>query len=261
MRPSSGGGPVLRAEDLRKSFGPHEVLRGITLNVPEGSVFTIIGASGSGKSTFLRCLNHLEEPTSGAVYVEGEPIGFRIGPNGKRVPDSAQNVARMRAKLGMVFQQFNLWPHMSALGNVSEALVQVKGLARREAAQRAKQYLAKVDLLDKQDQYPAHLSGGQQQRVAIARALAMQPRVMLFDEATSALDPELTGEVLEVMRGLAREGTTMMVVTHEMGFAREVSDRVVFLHNGLIEEQGPPAQIFGDPQSERCRRFLSKVLH
>ena len=261
MRPSSGEVPVLRAEDLHKSFGPHEVLRGITLDVPEGSVFTIIGASGSGKSTFLRCLNHLEEPTSGAVYVEGEPIGFRIASNGKRVADSAQNIARMRAKLGMVFQQFNLWPHMSALGNVSEALVQVKGLARGEAAERARQYLAKVDLLDKHDQYPARLSGGQQQRVAIARALAMQPRVMLFDEATSALDPELTGEVLEVMRGLAREGTTMMVVTHEMGFAREVSDWVVFLHNGLIEEQGPPAQIFGDPQSERCRRFLSKVLH
>ncbi len=255
------GPPVIRVHELRKSFGALEVLRGISFDVPEGAVLSIIGASGSGKSTLLRCINLLEWPNSGATYLDGEPIGFRIDRSGRRVPDSPARIARMRAKLGMVFQQFNLWPHMTALQNVAEALVQVKRLGKREAQATAREFLAKVNLLDKQGEYPARLSGGQQQRVAIARALAMQPKVMLFDEATSSLDPELTGEVLEVMRTLAREGTTMLVVTHEMGFAREVSGRVLFLHNGQIEEDGPPERVFGAPSSERCRRFLTSVLH
>jgi octopine/nopaline transport system ATP-binding protein len=253
--------PVIQVQDLRKSFGPLEVLRGISFDVPEGAVLTLIGASGSGKSTLLRCINLLERPTSGMVYLDGEPVGFRIGRSKHRVPDSPANVARMRAKLGMVFQQFNLWPHMTALQNVTEGLTQVKRLSRREAQAVGRDFLAKVNMLNKQDEYPARLSGGQQQRVAIARALAMQPKVMLFDEATSALDPELTNEVLEVMRALAREGTTMLVVTHEMGFARELSSRVLFLHNGQIEEDGPPEEVFGSPASERCRRFLASVLH
>jgi ABC-type histidine transport system ATPase subunit len=253
--------PIIRVVELRKSFGPLEVLRGITFDVREGSVFTIIGASGSGKSTLLRCLNHLEQPTSGEVYLDGKPIGFHIEADGRRKPDTAAHINRMRAELGMVFQQFNLWPHMTALENVIEAPLRVKRLARKEAVELGRRFLRKVNLLDKETEYPARLSGGQQQRVAIARALAMQPKVMLFDEATSALDPELTDEVLEVMRALAKEGTTMLVVTHEMGFAREVSDRVIFLHNGQIEEDGPPAGVFSAPASERCRQFLSKVLH
>jgi ABC-type histidine transport system ATPase subunit len=253
--------PVIRVEQVRKSFGPVEVLRGISFDVPEAGVLSIIGASGSGKSTLLRCINLLERPTAGVIYLDGQPIGFRPGRSGGLVPDRARNIARLRAQFGMVFQQFNLWPHMTALQNVIEGLVQVKRLPRREAASIGLECLAKVNLANRQDEYPARLSGGQQQRVAIARALAMQPRVMLFDEATSALDPELTGEVLEVMRALAREGTTMLVVTHEMGFAREVSSRVLFLHNGLIEEDGTPEAVFGASSSERCRRFLASVLH
>jgi ABC-type histidine transport system ATPase subunit len=238
-----------------------EVLRGITIDVSRGSVLSIIGASGSGKSTFLRCLNYLERPTSGDVLVDGEAIGPSTGPNGRRMSGaSARDIARMRSKLGMVFQQFNLWPHMTVLGNVIEALIQVKRMSRREAKDIGRRFLAKVNLLNKQDEYPAKLSGGQQQRVAIARALAMQPKVMLFDEATSSLDPELTGEVLEVMRDLAREGMTMLVVTHEMGFARDASDRIVFLHNGKVEEDGSAAQVFGAPSSERCQRFISSAL-
>jgi ABC-type histidine transport system ATPase subunit len=252
--------PIVKVDKLCKSFD-REVLKNISLDIWAGSVVTVIGASGSGKSTFLRCLNHLEQPTSGEIYIDGEPMGFRIDADGRRRPATAASIGRMRAKLGMVFQQFNLWPHMTVLRNVTEALVRVKRMPAREAAELGRQFLAQVNLLDKADAYPARLSGGQQQRVAIARALAMQPKVMLFDEATSALDPELTGEVLEVMRDLARQGTTMIVVTHEMGFAREVSDRVIFLHNGQIEEDGPPAQLFGAPASERCRRFLSSVLH
>jgi ABC-type histidine transport system ATPase subunit len=253
--------PIIRVQDLRKSFGPLEVLRGISFEVPQGSVLSIIGASGSGKSTLLRCINLLERPSSGAVYLEGQRIGFRIDRRGREAPDSAANIARIRAQIGMVFQQFNLWPHLSALQNVAEALVQVKRLGHREAREIGREFLAKVNLADKEDRYPAQLSGGQQQRVAIARALAMAPKVMLFDEATSALDPELTGEVLAVMRALAREGTTMLVVTHEMGFARDVSDRVLFLHAGLIEDEGPPEAVFGASKSERCRRFLASVLH
>ena len=250
--------PAISVVNLHKSFGPLEVLRGISLDIAEGSVVTLIGASGSGKSTFLRCLNHLEQPTSGEIYVDGEPMGFRIDANGVSHPDGA-HMTRMRAKLGMVFQQFNIWPHMTVLGNVIEAPLRVKRMRRADATTLGLQFLAKVNLLDKQNEYPARLSGGQQQRVAIARALAMEPKVMLFDEATSSLDPELTNEVLEVMRNLAREGTTMVVVTHEMGFAREVSDRIVFIHQGLVEEDGPPSQVLGAPKSPRCRQFLSSV--
>jgi ABC-type histidine transport system ATPase subunit len=260
LSPVPASGPILRCSNLRKSFGTNEVLRGISFDVHTGAVLTIIGASGSGKSTLLRCLNHLEQPTSGEIYLEGEPVGMRVRANGTRVADTAANIARMRAKIGMVFQQFNLWPHMTALQNVTEALIQVKGLARAKAQEIGRNTLAKVNLLNKADEYPARLSGGQQQRVAIARALAMSPKVMLFDEATSSLDPELTGEVLEVMRQLAKEGMTMVVVTHEMGFAREVSDRVIFLHEGQIDQDGTPEDVFVKPTSERCRKFLASVL-
>jgi ABC-type histidine transport system ATPase subunit len=252
--------PVIKVVDLHKSFGALEVLKGISFELERGAVLSVIGASGSGKSTLLRCLNHLERPSAGEVWIDGQPMGFRVAADGSRRPDSEAAIGRRRIELGMVFQQFNLWPHLTVLGNVIEAPVHVRKLSRSAAKEIARHYLAKVDLLDKQDEYPARLSGGQQQRVAIARALAMQPTVMLFDEATSSLDPELTGEVLQVMRSLAHEGMTMIVVTHEMGFAREASSRVMFLHNGLIEEDGPPEQLFGRPASERCRQFLSKVL-
>jgi len=253
--------PMIRVRNLCKSFGHLVVLKDISLDVEQGTVTTLLGASGSGKSTFLRCLNHLEKPTSGDIQIDGEPIGSILTADGRRQTDTAGNIARMRAKLGMVFQQFNLWPHMTALANVIEAPMRVRGLPRDEAVELGRAFLAKVNLLDKADAYPARLSGGQQQRVAIARALAMQPKVMLFDEATSALDPELTVEVLEVMRAIASEGTTMVVVTHEMRFARDVSDRVLFLHEGCIEEDGPSEQIFGNAKSERCRRFVSTVLN
>jgi ABC-type histidine transport system ATPase subunit len=256
-----GEQPIIRVKDLRKSFGLLEILRGITIDVSPGSVLSIIGASGSGKSTFLRCLNYLERPTSGDILIDGEAIGPSTAENGQqRSGASPRDIARMRTKLGMVFQQFNLWPHMTVLGNVIEALVQVKRMPRKDAVDVGRCFLAKVNLLNKEDEYPAKLSGGQQQRVAIARALAMQPKVMLFDEATSSLDPELTGEVLEVMRDLAREGMTMLVVTHEMGFARDASDRVIYLHDGKIEEDGTAAQVFGAPSSERCQRFISSAL-
>lgn len=253
--------PIVQVEDLHKSFAELEVLRGISIDVAAGSVLSLIGASGSGKSTFLRCLNYLERPTSGNIVIDGESISAGTTSGGRSGARPAfKDIARLRTKLGMVFQQFNLWPHMTVLGNVIEALIQVKRMPRKEATDIGRHFLAKVNLLNKQDQYPAKLSGGQQQRVAIARALAMQPKVMLFDEATSSLDPELTGEVLEVMRDLAREGMTMLVVTHEMGFARDASDRVIFLHNGQIEEDGPPAQVFGSPSSERCQQFISSAL-
>jgi ABC-type histidine transport system ATPase subunit len=252
---------VVEVRDLHKSFGRLTVLDGISFEVRQGDVLSVIGASGSGKSTLLRCINLLEQPTSGEIRLAGAPMGFRVDEQGRRRPDSLRNINRMRMNVGMVFQQFNLWPHMTVLGNVAEAPRRVRKLASERARQVALDYLARVGLLDKQDEYPARLSGGQQQRVAIARALAMQPRLMLFDEATSSLDPELTGEVLAVMRGLARDGMTMIVVTHEMAFAREVSTRVMFLHEGRIEEDGPPERVFTDPRSERCRRFLSKALH
>jgi ABC-type histidine transport system ATPase subunit len=247
--------PAIRVVDLRKSFGTLEVLRGVSFDVHRGNVVSMIGASGSGKSTLLRCINRLETPSAGEVFIDGEPMGRT---NGKDRPLSEIN--RMRRDLGMVFQQFNLWPHMTVLGNVIEAPIRVLGLKRRDATALGEECLARVHLSEKAKEYPARLSGGQQQRVAIARALAMRPKAMLFDEPTSSLDPELTDEVLAVMRELASAGTTMIVVTHEMGFARDASHRVLFLHNGQIEEDGPPAQIFGNPRSDRCRQFLSKHL-
>jgi len=251
--------PVVKVVDLHKSFGALEVLKGISFEVHRRDVVSIIGASGSGKSTLLRCVNHLEVPTSGEVRISGRPLGFRLD-GGRRRPDSLAGINRIRMDIGMVFQQFNLWPHMTVLQNVMEAPVYVRRLPAAEARDIAMGNLAKVDLLDKRDECPARLSGGQQQRVAIARALAMQPKVMLFDEPTSSLDPELTAEVLAAMRDLARDGMTMMVVTHEMGFAREVSTNVIFLHDGRIEEEGDADHVLTKPRSERCRQFLSRVL-
>jgi polar amino acid transport system ATP-binding protein len=252
--------PILRVQGLRKSFGELEVLRGIDLEVAAGEVVVIIGPSGCGKSTLLRCLNHLEEPTAGRVWFRGELVGRREV-EGRLVPRPEPEVDRQRARIGMVFQRFNLFPHMTALGNVLEAPLRVKGVARAEAEALALRLLGQVGLLEKKDEYPARLSGGQQQRVAIARALAMEPEVMLFDEATSALDPELADEVLQVMKALARGGMTMLIVTHEMGFAREVAHRVVVLDAGAVLEQGPPSAVFTAPSQPRTREFLRKVLH
>jgi ABC-type histidine transport system ATPase subunit len=227
--------PCIRVVDVHKRFGTLDVLKGVSFDVHRGSVVSMIGASGSGKSTLLRCINRLETPTSGEVFIEGEPMGVRIDAAGRRTPRPLSEINRIRRDLGMVFQQFNLWPHMTVLGNIIEAPIRARGMSRRDAKALGQACLRQVHLAEKADEYPARLSGGQQQRVAIARALAMQPKVMLFDEPTSSLDPELTDEVLSVMRELARAGTTMIVVTHEMGFAREVSDRVIFLHGGVIE--------------------------
>ncbi len=240
---------MIRVEGLRKSFGSHEVLRGIDLEVAEREVVCVIGPSGSGKSTLLRCLNRLEEPTAGRVVV-----------GDVEVTASGVDLDRVRTSMGMVFQQFNLFPHKTALGNVTLALRTVLKLDGAAADAWGRGSLAEVGLADKEDAYPARLSGGQQQRVAIARALAMGPKVMLFDEVTSALDPELVGEVLAVMKALATQGMTMVVVTHEMGFAREVADRVVFMDDGVIVESGPPSQVLGTPQEERTKAFLAKVL-
>jgi polar amino acid transport system ATP-binding protein len=251
---------MVRAEKLSKSFGTLEVLRDIDLDVKPGEVVVLIGASGSGKTTLLRCINGLEVPTRGRIWVGGEPMGIFTSDDVFRpLPDRALN--RRRAQIGMVFQRFNLFAHMTALENVSLAPVMVKGLPRAEAAADAARLLAKVGLSDKLDVYPSRLSGGQQQRVAIARALAMNPKLMLFDEVTSALDPELVGEVLDTMKQLAGEGMTMIVVTHEMGFAREAGDRILFLHEGRILEEGTPDVIFTSPREERTRAFLSRVLH
>ncbi|MBM3597500.1 MAG: amino acid ABC transporter ATP-binding protein [Alphaproteobacteria bacterium] len=250
--------PAIRVVELRKSFGTLDVLRGVSFDVHRGNVVSMIGASGSGKSTLLRCINRLETPSAGEVYIDGEPMGARVGANGQSSARPLVEINRMRRDLGMVFQQFNLWPHMTVLGNVIEAPIRVRGMSRKDARALGEECLAQVHLSEKSSEYPARLSGGQQQRVAIARALAMRPKAMLFDEPTSSLDPELTDEVLSVMRELAGRGMTMIVVTHEMGFARDASDRVMFLHNGQIEEEGPPEQIFGAPRSERCRQFLSK---
>ncbi|MFZ4530655.1 MAG: amino acid ABC transporter ATP-binding protein [Alsobacter sp.] len=252
--------PTIRVEKIHKSFGSAEVLKGVSFDVHRGSVVSMIGASGSGKSTLLRCINHLEVPSSGEIYIDGEPLGSRLDAKGRMRPRPLSEINLMRRDLGVVFQQFNLWPHMTVLGNVIEAPIHVRGMSRKEAIELGREALAQVRLTEKETAYPARLSGGQQQRVAIARALAMRPKVLLFDEATSSLDPELTEEVLGVMRELARAGTTMIVVTHEVQFAREVSDRVLFLHDGLIEEEGPPEQLFSYPRSERCRQFLSKYL-
>ena len=257
----SANDAIIHVEKLHKYFGALHVLRGVDIDVRKGEVICIIGASGSGKSTFLRCLNFLEEPSGGRIYVDGELLGFREVENKqlRRAPESQIN--RQRAEIGMVFQQFNLWPHKNALQNVIEAPMLVRKISRPEAEERGVELLEKVGLTDKIKEYPVRLSGGQQQRVAIARALAMRPKIMLFDEATSALDPELIGEVLDVMRQLAREGMTMIAVTHEMGFARDVADRVLFISEGVIEEEGSPEQIFSSPRNERTRQFLSRVLH
>jgi polar amino acid transport system ATP-binding protein len=250
---------MVRAEAVRKRFGRNEVLKGIDLTVNRGEVMCLLGPSGSGKSTFLRCINHLEEINSGRLSVDGELVGYREKA-GKLYALHEREVATKRAKIGMVFQHFNLFPHMTALQNVALAPVQVKRVAKQEAASRARELLRSVGLADKCDAYPVALSGGQQQRVAIARALAMDPKLMLFDEPTSALDPELVGDVLDVIRGLAKDGMTMIVVTHEMGFAREVADTAVFMDEGVVVEAGAPAVVLGAPRHERTRAFLSKVL-
>ena len=250
---------ALSVENIHKSFGPNKVLRGISLTAHKGDVISILGSSGSGKSTLLRCINFLETPDSGSVTVGGEEVAMAHNRRGKYVPQDTRQVERVRTQLAMVFQQFNLWSHMTILDNVIEAPIHVLKVKREEAKTKAEEYLAKVGIADKASAYPAHLSGGQQQRAAIARALAMEPEVMLFDEPTSALDPELVGEVLQVIQALAEEGRTMIVVTHEMGFAREVSSRVIFLHEGLIEEDGPPAEVFENPKSERFRQFIAAM--
>lgn len=250
---------VVRAIDVHKRFGRLEVLKGIDLEVARGAVVCIIGPSGSGKSTFLRCVNHLEKIDAGRIEVNGHLIGYRER-NGKLVEDSEKSIARQRAEIGIVFQRFNLFPHKTALENIIEAPVHVRGAPRKEAVVGAEALLDRVGLADKRDVYPGKLSGGQQQRVAIARALAMNPTLMLFDEATSALDPEMIGEVLDVMKVLAREGMTMIVVTHEMGFAREAADRIVMMDDGRIVEEGLPEEFFAAPKEERTRQFLSKIL-
>ncbi|RDD63315.1 ABC transporter ATP-binding protein [Ferruginivarius sediminum] len=250
------GQDALNIKDIHKSFGTLEVLKGISLKAQTGDVIALIGSSGSGKSTFLRCINLLEIPDSGTITVGDEEIKLTRNRRGESVPANLRQVDRIRTRLGMVFQNFNLWTHMTILENVIEAPVHVQKVPRKEAVELAKELLDKVGIADKADAFPIHLSGGQQQRAAIARALAMQPEVLLFDEPTSALDPELVGEVLRVMRQLAEEGRTMLIVTHEMGFAREVASEVIFLHQGRVEEQGPPTQVFDNPSSERCRQFL-----
>jgi octopine/nopaline transport system ATP-binding protein len=249
--------PALTVRDMHKSFGQLEVLKGISLDAHEGDVISILGSSGSGKSTLLRCINLLEIPDSGEVTVAGETIAMRERRDGKQEPADRKQVDRIRSELGMVFQNFNLWSHMTILQNVIEGPIHVLKRPRAEAVAEAEALLEKVGIADKRDQYPSHLSGGQQQRAAIARALAMRPKVMLFDEPTSALDPELVGEVLRVLRALAEEGRTMLVVTHEMAFARNVSNRVMFLHQGLVEAEGSPEQLFGEMKSERFRQFVS----
>ena len=241
---------ALTVRDLHKTFGKLKVLRGVSLHANEGDVVSLIGASGSGKSTFLRCINLLELPDSGEISIGGEKIRFK-GKPGSRVPADMKQVERLRTRLGMVFQSFNLWSHMT--------VIHVLGISKAEAAERAEHCLNQVGLWDKRAQYPAFLSGGQQQRAAIARALAIEPRVMLFDEPTSSLDPELVGEVLRVIQDLANEGKTMILVTHEMKFARDVSSQVIFLHQGIVEESGSPQQVFYEPTSDRCRAFVSSI--
>ena len=250
---------MVLAEAVHKSFGRLEVLKGIDLEVQRGEVMCLLGPSGSGKSTFLRCINHLEKINSGRLSVDGDLVGYREA-GGKLHELHENHVARKRAEIGMVFQHFNLFPHMTALQNVTIAPTRVLGVSNKEARDRAKELLARVGLAEKADTYPVALSGGQQQRVAIARALAMKPKLMLFDEPTSALDPELVGDVLDTMRQLAHDGMTMIVVTHEIGFAREVADKVVFMDAGVVVEAGAPDAVLSNPQHERTRLFLSKVL-
>jgi polar amino acid transport system ATP-binding protein len=251
---------IVRVVNLHKSFGNLHVLKGINLEVEKGEVVSIIGASGSGKTTLLRCINFLEIPDQGRVYVNGELMGYRERPDGRVVKDKKSSLYRMRSQIGMVFQLFNLWPHKTVLENVTEALKAVRKMSKTEASHLAIEELKRVGLEDKVTHYPSNLSGGQKQRVAIARALAMKPKVMLFDEATSALDPELIGEVLSVMNKLAKEGMTMIVVTHEMSFAEGVSDRVIFMDGGIIYEEGMPRNIFMNPKKERTKKFLSSFI-
>ncbi len=251
----------LQALGIHKRFGSNEVLRGVSLEAHAGDVISIIGSSGSGKSTFLRCINLLEKPNQGRIVVAGEELRLRANRDGELQAADNQQLQHLRTKLAMVFQHFNLWAHLTVLQNIIEAPVHVMKVPRDEAVTRARKYLALVDLVGMEDRFPSHMSGGQQQRVAIARSLAMEPEVMLFDEPTSALDPELVSEVLRVMRTLAEEGRTMVVVTHEMGFARDVANHLIFLHQGMIEEQGVPTQVLSQPSSERLAQFLSGSLH
>ena len=250
----------LQAIGIHKRFGANEVLRGVSLEAHAGDVISIIGSSGSGKSTFLRCINLLEKPNQGRIVVAGEELRLQVNRDGELQAADNKQLQNLRTKLAMVFQHFNLWAHLTVLQNIIEAPVHVMKVPRDEAVSRARKYLALVDLVGMEDRFPSHMSGGQQQRVAIARSLAMEPEVMLFDEPTSALDPELVSEVLRVMRTLAGEGRTMVVVTHEMGFARDVANHLIFLHQGLIEEQGVPSQVLSQPSSERLAQFLSGSL-
>ncbi len=251
---------ALEIRDLHKSYGSLEVLKGISLQARDGDVISILGSSGSGKSTFLRCINLLESPSAGSIEMAGEELRLKPSKNGALEAADQKQLERMRAGIGFVFQNFNLWPHMTILENIIEAPMHVLKHSKDKATARAEELLKKVGLFEKRHNYPGQLSGGQQQRIAIARTLAMDPQVLLFDEPTSALDPELVNEVLSVMRDLASEGRTMLIVTHEMRFARDVSTQVVFLHQGQVEEMGPPEQVFGNPTSERCREFLSSHL-
>ncbi|HZR94699.1 MAG TPA: amino acid ABC transporter ATP-binding protein [Gaiellaceae bacterium] len=260
MNASANGDPIVRAAEVEKYFGRNHVLRSVSLEVRRGEVVCIIGPSGSGKTTFLRCINHLERIDGGRIEVNGHLIGYRTTEGGELVEDSERNIARQRTEIGFVFQRFNLWPHKTALQNIAEAPIRVRRTPQREAIAQAEALLARVGLADKRDAYPNKLSGGQQQRVAIARALAMRPALMLFDEPTSALDPEMIGEVLEVMKELAAEGMTMVVVSHEMGFAREAADRIVMMDDGVVVEEAPPTEFFSSPREARTQRFLSKIL-
>jgi octopine/nopaline transport system ATP-binding protein len=250
---------AIHIENLHKRFGALEVLKGVSMSAKDGDVVAMIGGSGSGKSTFLRCINFLENPTSGVIRINGEDVKMVSDGHGGQVPANRRQIERIRSRLGMVFQNFNLWQHMTLIQNVIEVPVHVLGMKRDEAMAIGEQLLERVGLSAKRDVYPAYMSGGQQQRGAIARALAIQPRVMLFDEPTSALDPELVGEVLKVIADLAKEGRTMLLVTHEMKFAREVASHVMYLHNGIVEEEGPPEQLFGSPKSERLKQFIRTV--
>jgi arginine/ornithine transport system ATP-binding protein len=261
MNSAESQAPVqLLAHDIHKRFGSNEVLKGVSITAHKGDVIAMIGSSGSGKSTFLRCLNLLEQPNTGRIVLDGEELSLVADKAGLLQAKEAAQLQRLRTQVAMVFQHFNLWAHMTAVQNVIEAPVHVLKLSKAEALERAQHYLQQVGVYHRKDAYPVQMSGGEQQRVAIARALAMEPKVMLFDEPTSALDPELVGEVLRVMRTVAQEGRTMIVVTHEMGFAREVSNQVVFLHKGCIEEQGAPAEVLQNPRSERLQAFLSNNL-
>ncbi len=252
---------VLEVENIHKRFGGNDVLKGVSLSANCGDVISILGSSGSGKSTFLRCINYLETPDRGRVLLRGEEVRTKTMKTGGLVPADQRQLARLRARIGFVFQSFNLWPHLTVLENVVEAPIHVSKVSRKEAHERAEAMLHRVGLGDRMGHYPAHLSGGQQQRAAIARALVMEPEVILFDEPTSALDPELVNEVLQVIRSLAEEGRTMLIVTHEMGFAREVSNWIMFLHEGKVEEQGSPEKIFNHAESDRVRQFMASHVH